>query len=87
MANEKKFELGKVIHTKTIKDGLQTDRIRICVPLSALSEEAQATLDYWWVEEFDYAFIDWNEGLIKLYYKTEHYLPEGYEPEEVDDYV
>ena len=84
---EKLLEAGIVTHTRTVKDGLQTDRIRVCVPLSALSEEARTTLDYWWVEDFNYAFIDWEEGLIKLYYRTDHYLPEGYEHEEVEEEV
>lgn len=88
MENGKKFELGKLVHTRTVDtDGFQTDRFRVSIPIDCMEETVQDKLLYWGVEEWDCAFIDWNEGLIKLYYKTEHYLPEGYEPEEVDDYV
>lgn len=88
MVSEKEVSLGDAVHTRTVDaEGLQIDRIRVSIPISALSQDAKALLDYWWVEEFNYAFIDWNEGLIKLYYKTQHYLPDGYEPEGVDDYV
>ena len=88
MVNEKNLELGKVVHTTTVDaEGLQTDRFRVTIPIGCLEEATQDKLFYWCVEEFDFAFIDWGEGVIKLYYKTEHYLPEGYEPEEVDDDV
>lgn len=85
MMNGKKIELGKVVHTRTIdSDGLQTDRFRVSIPFDCLEDTAQDKLLYWGVEEFDYAFFDWAEGLIKLYYKTEHYLPEDYAPEEIE---
>ena len=86
MANDKKIELGKVDHTRTVDtEGLQTDRFRVSIPIDCLEDAVQDKLLYWCVEEFDFAFIDWNEGIIKLYYKTEHYLPEDYQPEEFEN--
>ncbi len=86
MANDKKIELGKVDHTRTVDtEGLQTDRFRVSIPIECLEETTQDKLFYWCVEEFDFAFMDWAEGVIKLYYKTEHYLPEGYKSEEFEN--
>jgi len=88
MANEKKIELGKAVHTRAVDaEGLQTDRIRVSIPLSALSEDAKDLLGYWCVEDFYCSVLDWADDEIRLYYRTDHYLPEGYEPEEVDEYV
>ena len=76
--------LGTATHTCVVdKEKLQVDRIRVSIPLSALTEEAQTLLWYWMVEDFDCAFLDWADGEIRLYYRTEHYLPKDYEPEAV----
>ena len=49
-------DLGTATHTSEVEEyRIQTDRIKVSVPLSALSEEAKKLLDYWLVEEFDYA--------------------------------
>ena len=79
-------DLGTATHTSEVEEyRIQTDRIKVSVPLSALSEEAKKLLDYWLVEEFDYACLDWQDGEIRLYYKTAHYLPAEYDDEEVDE--
>jgi len=82
-------KLGTAFHKRTIdSEGLQKDTIEVKVPLSLLTEEAQNILDYWCVEDFNSAEIDWFEDEICLRYKTFHYLPEGYIPKgyvDIDD--
>lgn len=78
-------EIGKIEHNKHLQDfedwTIQKDRLRVTIPLTALSEEVNRVLDDWWVEEFQRAYIDWEKGEIILDHETEHYLPKGYEEE------
>ena len=78
----KKDILGKVVHSRKV-EGLQTDSFTTSIPLDFLSADGVKLLSHWCVEEFDRAYVDWENGEIVLVYKTEHWLPEGYVPEEV----
>ena len=78
-------KVGEVAHSRVIEGDLQIDRFSTKIPLSAISDEAQELLDYWCVEEFDYAYLDRESGLIVLVATHEGVLPEGYEPECLED--
>ena len=70
---------------KFMGDGnLQVDEFTIKIPVDCLTDKGIEKLQYWCVEELDRAYIDWVNGTIVLEYTTEHYLPEGYEHEEVE---
>ena len=69
-------KLGTATHSTKIDSGCyQVDKIKVNIPLSLLTEEAQNLLNYWCVEEFNFAEIDWAEDEIVLYYRTSHFLP------------
>lgn len=85
MVNLGSKKIGEVTHSRVIEGDLQTDRFSVKIPLSVLSDEAQALLDYWCVEEFDYAYLDRESGLIVLVAIHEGALPDGYEPECLED--
>lgn len=79
-------KVGTAIHTCEVEScKIQTDRIKVSIPISALSDDAQKLLDYWLVEEFDYACLDWQDGEIRLYYRTSHHLPTDYDVDELDE--
>lgn len=80
---------GTVVHErKFMGDGdLQVDEFTINIPVNCLSDKGIGKLQHWCVEEMDRAYIDWAKGVIVLEYTTEHYLPEGYEHEEVEEEV
>ena len=84
------FKNGKVKHKKKIvrSDGeiVQTDSLTTTIPLDAIDEDGVSLLDYWWVEEFDRAYIDWKNYQIVLDYKTTHYLNEcDVDSDEIED--
>ena len=80
---------GTVVHErKFMGDGdLQVDEFTIKIPVDCLSNKGIGKLQHWCVEELDRAYIDWSKGVFVLEYITEHYLPEGYEHEEVYEEV
>lgn len=81
MENEK----GEVVHARmTVGDGAerqQIDKLTVGIPLSAIEDSGLKKLIYWWVEEFEKAYIDWSAEKIVLVYRHESYLPSGYESE------
>lgn len=77
--------VGEVTHSRVIEGDVQKDRFSTKIPLSILADEAQELLDYWCVEEFDYAYLDRESGLIVLVAIHEGALPDGYEPESLED--
>ncbi|MCQ5128807.1 hypothetical protein NE562_03990 [Butyricicoccus faecihominis] len=78
-------KVGEVTHSRVVDGDLQTDRFSVKIPLSVLSDEAKDLLDYWYVEEFDYAYLDRESGLLVLVATHEGVLPDGYEPESLED--
>ena len=80
---------GTVVHERKFMgdNDLQVDEFTIKIPVDCLSDKGIGKLQYWCVEEMDRAYIDWPKGVIVLEYTTEHYLPEGYEHEEVEEEV
>lgn len=79
-------DLGTATHTSEVEEcRIQTDSIKVSIPISVLSDDAQKLLTYWWVEDFDYAYINWQDGEIRLGYRTAHYLPAEYDDEELDE--
>ena len=81
MGNKK----GEVVHSrKTVGEGAerqQIDTLTVGIPLAAIEDSGIKKLVYWWVEEFENAYIDWNTEKIVLIYRHESYLPSGYESE------
>lgn len=69
---------GKVYHSKYVKDGLQTDKLEIKIPLDLISDKGLSLLDLWMVEDFYYGKIDWQNQEIICVYETQHYLPKDY---------
>lgn len=63
-------------------DILQTDALKTVIPLGVIADNGLGQLTYWRVDDFDYAYIDWQRGQIVLGYKTEHFLPRGYTAED-----
>lgn len=78
-------KIGEITHNRVIEGDVQTDRFSTKIPLSVLSDEAQDLLNYWCVEEFDYAYIDRKTDLLVLVATHEGVLPDGYEPECLED--
>jgi len=70
------FPGGTTEHQRAItkEDGnyIQFDYLIARVSLNALTDNAVALLDYWGVEDFDRAFIDWENYEIIFVYRTEH---------------
>ena len=78
-------KVDEITHSRVIERDLQIDRFSVKIPMSVLSEKAQKLLDYWCVEEFDYAYLDRETGVIVLVATHEGILPDGYEPESLED--
>lgn len=78
-------KVGEVTHSRVVEGDVQKDRFSTKIPLSVLSEKAQNLLDYWCVEDFDYAYLDRETGVIVLVATHEGILPDGYEPESIED--
>lgn len=77
-------KVGTVAHGKKVDmNNLQVDTLMTKIPLDCIGEEGLKLLAYWYVEDFDYAYIDWEKDEMVLTYRTLHYLPEGYVPEVV----
>lgn len=77
-------KIGNVVHSKEVDvNNVQKDTLITNIPLDCIGEEGLKLLAYWYVEDFDYAYIDWDKDEIVLTYKAYHVLPEGYVPEVV----
>lgn len=70
---------GSVEHERIIKDGLQSDVLTTRIPLECVNADGLRLLDYWCVEDFDYAYINREDGEYILVCEIQHYLPDGYE--------
>lgn len=86
MDKKQEVTLGTVKHTITVDENrMERDRFEVIIPIDCLEKIGQDELFDWCVEDFYRAEIVWSEGKIKLYYHTDHYLPEGYTPEPTED--
>lgn len=67
---------GKVTHTKKIQrsDGVEErlDKLVTSIPIDCLDEEGRGLLQYWCIEDFDYAYIDWKNDELVMVYSTYH---------------
>lgn len=67
---------GKVIHTKKIQrsDGVEDrlDTLTTSIPFDCIDDEGLGILQYWCIEDFDYAYIDWHNMEIVMVYRTYH---------------
>lgn len=75
----------KKVITKENGNYIQFDYLTTKISLNALADNAVALLDYWGVEDFDRAFIDWKNYNIILIHRTEHYLPGEFVTEVLKD--
>ena len=85
---------GTVEHKREMfkEDGKyrQDDTLTTKISLNALQDKSKYLLGYWWVEDFDYAYIDWESNEFVMVYRTKHYVPEDYaldtlkEPDTID---
>ncbi len=79
-----KNKMGTVVHDREVNvNNVQTDTLTTKIPLDCIGEEGLKALAYWYVEDFDYAYIDWEKDEVVLTYKAYHVLPEGYVSEVV----
>lgn len=69
---------GKVYHSNSVKDGLQTDKLEIKIPFDFVSDKGLDLLTLWMAEEFYYGKVDWQNQEIICVYETQHYLPKDY---------
>ena len=53
---------------------VQTDTLTTKISLYSLENKSKFLLDYWWVEDFDRAYIDWENHEIVLVHTAEHYV-------------
>ncbi len=80
---------GKTEHKRVItkEDGayIQFDYLTTRIHLNALTDDSVDLLNYWCIEDFDRAFIDWEKYEIVLIYSAKHYVPETHAMEVLKD--
>lgn len=73
---------GTVEHKREMfkEDGKyrQDDTLTTKISMDALQDKSKYLLNYWWVEDFDCAYIDWDKNEFVMVYRTKHYVPEDY---------
>ena len=65
---------------------VQADTLTTKISLYSLENKSKFLLDYWWVEDFDRAYIDWENHEIVLVHTAEHYVPKDHALEMLDLY-
>lgn len=78
-------EKAWVKHERKVVGEVQKDTFKVEIPVDIFSPAGSNTLFSWAADEFDTAVIDWQERKIVLTYTVQHYLPEGYTVEDLQE--